>query len=325
MRDNKKIIVYPGNVLRVKSDLLVLYEVRSYSQVYRRLMSALGGTQSTKNETIQNTHILFYRLREKSFSSLCVIDTISKNSTTNFKIMEEVSKFLIPLLPSQFQSSQTTISFNLAEGQDTENLKYLIDKIMSIRPIHAILAGTPMNTNHMLSHLNQSGHLLSNTAINTPSLISDYFNHIICKDCKKIDLQSRCSADLTQVYCKTCSGMHSAYTNNKYLKKCLQYLKDKCYCQVSYKLGEREAHLNNCTTAVFCCEKCEFYSGQYDFARHYVENHMNEVYERMNDMWKKKVDKNIKAQCQKCGTFYPQDQRCGPCLQKEMRAKLHGK
>jgi hypothetical protein len=241
--------------------------------------------------------------------------------------MEEISKFLTPLLNNLTQSTQKIVAFNLTDQQETESLKYLIDKFLSLsQSFHAILAGTPLNTNHMLSHLNQSGHLLTNSAIETPTLIKSYFEHLMCQECKRIDINSKSTSDFSKLYCKTCAPLFSAYTNCKYVKKCISLLKEKCYCKADYRLGERDSHLASCTTTVFCCEKCEFYSGQHDFARHYVMAHSKEVYDRMDDMWKKRIDKNIKVQCHKCGNFYQQEGgRCTVCLEKEIRAKMMNK
>lgn len=320
-----KLSIFPGNVLKVSADLLVLHEVSNYSHTYNRIIKN-SSVKESKIDEKQGVILRLLRSPKLMFKRVLVVDSISNNKQTSFPIMEEIVKWIIAQLPDPKEIPELpkpgyTISFCLTHTQETSNLKSLVDKFISIRPVHAILVGMPSDVSQMLTYLNNSGPFLSNSSINTPDLLQSLFNKLSCDYCKRLYQEIRCNENFTKIYCKLCAAMNSAHQNNKYFQSVIQGLKETCYCGKGYLLKDKESHMSECPTTVFCCEKCQYFGGQLEFAYHFVDKHPKELVDNMKSMLQKRMNQNFKQQCQACGTFHDMNKPCGECYVKELKAK----
>ena len=323
--NDSKLSVFPGNILKVKADLLVLHEVSSYSHTYNRLVKN-PFVAETKTDEKQGVVVRLFKSPKMVFKKVLVIDSIRSSNQLNFPIMDEIVKWVIGQLPEPKQIPELpkpgySMTFCLSRSQETSNFKSLVDKFTSIRPVHAILVGLSSDIFQMVTYLNNSGPFLSNTSMSTPDILQNLFSKLPCDHCKKLHLNIKLDNNHTKIFCKYCSPMHSATKTNKFFQLVIEELKETCYCGKVFLLKDKEKHMSLCPTAVFCCEECQYFGGQLEFATHFVEKHPKKLMDNLRNMFQNRMDTNFKQQCQVCGTFHDLGKPCGECYIKELKAK----
>lgn len=324
--NQSKMTIFPGNVFRVKANLLVLYETTEYSHTYHRIFDGLQIKGNIKQEIIQGIELKYFQLPQFEFRRVLLIDSVGKQKPTSFQTLDQIARWVLNFIPEpkpvpQLKVAGHIISFHLSEHQDTTNLKSLVDKFSILRPVHAILVGMPDSATQMHTYINNSGPFITNSSLNTSDILISLFSKLACEDCKRLTLDFRCDNAYSKVYCKNCSPMYSAYNIDKFFQGVVQNLKENCYCGKSFLLKERENHLSECPTTVYCCEDCDFYGGQCEFVKHFVEKHPKKLVDNMKEIFKKKVNPKFNSQCQVCGAFYQFGGNCNECLKRTLNAR----
>lgn len=323
--NNSKLTIFPGNIFRVKADLMVLYEVTAYSHTYYRIFDGLQMKSNIKQEIINEVHVKLIPLTQYQFKRVLLIDSVNYPKPTNFQTLDQIARWALSLISEpkpipELKLPGHIISFHLSENQDSSNLKTIVDRFALIRPVHSILVGMPESASQMMTYINNSGLFITSSSLKTPEILVGLFSKLACDECKSLTLDFRCDNTYSKIYCKTCSAMFSAFNNHKFLQDIVKSFKENCYCGKSFLLKDRENHMVECPTTVYCCEDCEFYGGQCEFVKHFVEVHPKKLVDNMKDMFKKKINPHFNPQCQVCGTFY-QGGNCNECLTRTLKAK----
>ncbi|OMJ69844.1 hypothetical protein SteCoe_32316 [Stentor coeruleus] len=309
--DGSKIRISAENIFRVESDILILYEVKEYSHIYKRLTPYLN-QRTQRQEIKQNAILKYFMVQGLAFKSIMLFDAIECQITPNVRLMNEFAEWANGLM-----TNIKRISINITEHQDVEPYKMFIDKIMSKKKIEVHLVGTTDGIKYMMNYLNQSGHMLQNACINASEAIRAFFDRLSCSNCKKLDPNCRLKQGTIQVLCQKCC-IHGAYADHSiFASRNISRLRDTCYCSKDYYLPDKLNHLATCNTAIFKCNLCPFEGGQSDLVYHVTRNHQKNLIDEMNSLTNKPIDKTLKKQCMDCGDFYEQNRNCLKCARKK--------
>lgn len=309
--DGSKIRISAENIFRVESDVLILYEVKEHSHIFKRLSPYLN--QRVQRQDIkQNTILKFYSVSGLAFKSVMLFDAVDSDLIPNVKLMNEFADWA-----NGFLNSVKRLSINLTEHQDVEPFKMFIDKIMSRKKIEVHLVGTTEGIKYMMNYLNQSGHMLQNACVNASEAIRAFFDRLSCSNCKKLDPNCRLKQGTIQVLCQKCCIPGSYADYSVFASRNISRLRDTCYCSKDYQLPEKLSHLATCNTAIFRCNQCPYEGGQSDLVYHVTRNHQKSLIDEMNSLVNKPIDKNLKKQCIDCGNFHEQNRNCIRCSREK--------